>query len=170
MCGKISFGWIYVYFLQRSGIVGYGKPATETMSFLVILIISIGLGLPIAIIVFGGTYLQIRKRCCKSNRGTSYAQINWSDNNSLYFWKFCNKAVFIWDNAWISFNIFVVASNMIWNMFSITLLNHEIERVREILWNSNVAKIVVCHWQYNIFASIHLNTHCEFCKYIILIL
>ncbi|XP_046854542.1 glycosylated lysosomal membrane protein B-like [Xenia sp. Carnegie-2017] len=64
------------HYLTWSGIVGYGKPATETMSFLVILIISIGLGLPIAIIVFGGTYLQIRKRCCKSNRGISYAQIN----------------------------------------------------------------------------------------------
>ncbi|XP_028398931.1 glycosylated lysosomal membrane protein-like [Dendronephthya gigantea] len=79
---NVSFGITKDGFYQKtkyltwSGIVGYGDPATTSISFLVKLIISIGLGLPLAIIVFGGMYVQIRKRCMKAKVNTSYATIN----------------------------------------------------------------------------------------------
>ena len=79
---NLSFGLTKDGFYQKhnyltwSGVVGYGEPATESLSFLVILIISIGLGLPLAIIIFGGTFVQVRKRWKKSQVNQSYGRIN----------------------------------------------------------------------------------------------
>ncbi|CAB4041965.1 Hypothetical predicted protein [Paramuricea clavata] len=79
---NVSFGLAKDGFYQKhkyliwTGIVGYGEPATEPISFLVILMISIGLGLPLGVILFGGACYQIRKRWKKSKLNTSYGIIN----------------------------------------------------------------------------------------------
>lgn len=45
----------------RTFLIGYGTPPSERFSNLVIMIISIGLGLPLIILIATGLYLCIRK-------------------------------------------------------------------------------------------------------------
>ncbi|XP_045156668.2 glycosylated lysosomal membrane protein B-like [Mercenaria mercenaria] len=54
--------------LTWSGSVGYGTPPMDTVSMLVIIIISAGLGLPAVIIIFGGIFTCIKKRNAKPDK------------------------------------------------------------------------------------------------------
>ena len=49
-----------IYF--RSGSIGYGKPPADSISTVVIIIISVGLGLPVVIILLGGIYVCAKKK------------------------------------------------------------------------------------------------------------
>lgn len=73
----------YVY--CRSASIGYGAPPADSVSTLVIIIISAGLGIPVIIIIFGGVFVCIKRRKNKDPRplqsvnGNSYQPLPESD-------------------------------------------------------------------------------------------
>jgi len=47
--------------------MAYGLPPKEKFSLLVVLVLSIGLGIPAALLVFGGLYVACKKCCAKKD-------------------------------------------------------------------------------------------------------
>lgn len=62
--------------LTWSGSLGYGVPPADTVSTLVIIIISAGLGIPVVIIIFGGIFICIKKKNAKPDRPLGNIQNN----------------------------------------------------------------------------------------------
>lgn len=50
---------LFLFF--RTFLIGYGGPEDEKFSLLIIMVISIGLGLPAVLIFVGGTYMCVRR-------------------------------------------------------------------------------------------------------------
>ena len=48
--------------LPRTAVVGHGNPPKEEVSIAVIIIISLGLGIPMLLVLAGGVYVVIRKK------------------------------------------------------------------------------------------------------------
>ena len=57
----VIWKWNDTNILSRTFLIGYGTPPDEQFSYLVIMIISIGLGLPLIILLGVGLYLCIYK-------------------------------------------------------------------------------------------------------------
>lgn len=66
----------------RSATVGYGIPPQDKVSLMVIIIISVGLGIPVVIIIFGGIYVcakrrkELKVKHMHTFSGSSYDAIN----------------------------------------------------------------------------------------------
>lgn len=52
---------VFLFLSHRTFIAGYGTPPEERFSNLVIMIISLGLGIPLLIMIITGLYLCIRR-------------------------------------------------------------------------------------------------------------
>lgn len=52
----------YVFFCFRTGSLGYGKPPMDAVSSLVVVVISVGLGIPVVLIIFGGIFVCLKKK------------------------------------------------------------------------------------------------------------
>ena len=59
---KATFVMIWLKYIYRSGSIGYGKPPADAISTVVIIIISVGLGLPVVLILAGGIYVCAKKK------------------------------------------------------------------------------------------------------------
>lgn len=55
-------GYNKTQYLAWSGSIGYGKPPADAISTVVIIIISVGLGLPVVLILLGGIYVCAKKK------------------------------------------------------------------------------------------------------------
>ena len=60
--------------------VGYGQPPAEKVSLMIIIVISVGLGIPVILVIMGGIYICIRNHRIRK-RGfeeltSSYTGIN----------------------------------------------------------------------------------------------
>lgn len=62
--------------LTWSGSVGYGVPPQDSVSTIVLIIISAGLGIPVVIIIFGGIFVCIKKRTAKPDKPLLNVQSN----------------------------------------------------------------------------------------------
>lgn len=62
--------------LSWSGSIGYGEPPQDSVSTIVIIIISAGLGIPVVLILFGGIFVCIKKRSAKSDKPLLNVQSN----------------------------------------------------------------------------------------------
>ena len=65
---------LYDLISRRTASVGFGQPMHDTMSLLIIIIISCGLGLPVLLIVFGGIGVVIKKH--RERNASPYRSIN----------------------------------------------------------------------------------------------
>lgn len=67
---------LFLFLCNRSGSIGYGVPPSDTVSTLVIIIISAGLGIPVIIIIFGGIFICIKKKNAKPDKPLGNIQNN----------------------------------------------------------------------------------------------
>ena len=74
-----------IYSLEcRTSVVGYGSVPTDAISYIVIVTIIVGLGIPAALILVGAVYMFIRKKpwqnvrrlMSKSNQRGTYTKLN----------------------------------------------------------------------------------------------
>ncbi|XP_054756456.2 glycosylated lysosomal membrane protein B-like [Lytechinus pictus] len=75
--GKDGFYNATKYYAWNS-VTGYGTPPSDGLSILIISIISVGLGIPVILIIFGGVIVACQKRIAlrKANSLTKYTSIN----------------------------------------------------------------------------------------------
>ena len=69
--------------LSRTAVLGYGTPQYDRISFIVIITISLGLGLPVLFIAFGAVFVIVKKkpwqnvaRLLSGSRSGSYNIVN----------------------------------------------------------------------------------------------
>lgn len=70
----VSDLWPLCLFTLRTVLIGMGEPPADAFSTLIIIIIAVGLGTPLAIIIVGGVFVCVRKRM---SHGSIYEPINW---------------------------------------------------------------------------------------------
>ncbi|XP_078697803.1 glycosylated lysosomal membrane protein A-like isoform X1 [Branchiostoma floridae x Branchiostoma belcheri] len=88
---NISFGltgdgsYVATNFTSWTASVGYGAPPSEKLSLLIIVVISTGLGIPVAIIMFGGLFMCCRRK--DSEKGEKekdeYTRVNGSETDVI---------------------------------------------------------------------------------------
>lgn len=76
-CFLTSFCFLYF----RTASIGYGTPPIDKVSTLVVVVISVGLGIPVIIILCGGLFVFFKKR---SEKKKEYEKLNGTTSDSPF--------------------------------------------------------------------------------------